>query len=159
MFLFLLHSLSWGQDYLDISGKWVLNRRENLENYLNSRGETNPIKQSAIKCIKPIVDIKQNEKQFEITTTLTPCIPLAPSKTIHRKFVADGKTPSKGELLKGQNISWVAWLKQNELFVEAQTPNGKEYVTRQIIDGVLIQKNWLADKKVVLTQYYTKINN
>lgn len=157
MIFLLMTFVALAQELPDISGTWLLDRRENLKNYLISRGEENPVKHSAIKCIKPQMEIKQNNINFSIETTLKPCIPLAPNKTISRDFIADGKTQNKGKILDGEEVTWTAWFKNNELVVKVNTTLGTEYVTRHLDNDELVQKNWLEDKNVVLIQHFKRV--
>ena len=157
MIIFILQALSFANDIPDLSGTWLLDRRENLKNYLISRGETNSLKHSAIKCIKPQMEIHQKDNNFSIKTNLKPCIPLAPVKTIHREFMADGKTTFEGKMFEGQTVSWVAWFNESKFIVKAKTPKGTEMITRTIQNNELVQRNWLIDKNVVLVQYFKKV--
>ena len=137
----------------NFSGDWILEKRKNLDAYLQSRGH-GIIVTKLINCTQNAMRIQQNGADFVISTTLTPCI--GPSKKVVRKFKADGKTVAHGKMYNDVKVHWIAHLTDEKMKVEATTPKGTEYVTREFVDGKIIQKHWIKDKNIVMTQYFTQ---
>jgi hypothetical protein len=151
-FVALLNGLIWAHSpTTDFTGTWELESRDNLDAYLDSR-EVSTLLQYVVKCTHNQQIIEQNGHDFVLTVNLSPCV--APSKSIVRRFNADGFSEYKGEMYDGQPITWVSTLESGRLISVAKTPTGQEVVSRRIVDGKMVQTN--VHKGVVMTQYFVR---
>ena len=148
----LLSQLVWAHgSHTDFSGTWELESRENLDAYLESR-DLNALTKFVVGCTHNQQIIVQDGHTFDLTINLSPCV--APTKSLVRKFVADGTTVYKGEMYDGQPITWVSTLESGRLISVAETPTGQEIVYRRIAGEKMVQTN--VHKGVVLTQYFVR---
>ena len=148
----LLSQLLWAHGtHTDFSGTWELESRENLDAYLDSR-DVNAVMKFVVGCTHNQQIIGQEGHKFDLTINLSPCV--APTKSLVRRFEADGTTVYKGEMYDGQAITWVSTLESGRLISVAETPTGQEIVYRRIVGGKMIQTN--VHKGVALIQYFVR---